>query len=134
MPGQQEKIIMNSQVKSGRGTRLMLLSAGLALSLGTATAANAGSEINVNARSYSETRTAIVHVADLNLADARAQRTLDKRLSVALEEVCAKSAMYGVKASADYKRCHAAALAEAQSQLRQGNMLASNGAIRIAAR
>lgn len=52
---------------------------------------------------------------------------LDRRLAVAVREVCGYHSMHGIRPPADYERCRAAAIADARRQAgpRVGTLLAA---------
>src|SRR3546814_10918207 len=82
-------------------------------------AASASERIDMHAAAAmgSVTRTTLVRVADLNLGDPTAAKTLETRLKVAAGKVCDKDSLWTLRPPADYVRCFDAALAGARAQL-----------------
>jgi UrcA family protein len=103
------------------------LLAGLALATGIAGVTHAESSIVVTNGTFHAVRTEAVRMGDLNLSNATARKTLDHRISAAVERVCDKSPTWGVKRPpADYRRCATRASADALAQT--GQALARSGA------
>ncbi len=76
------------------------------------------------AQAETVTRTALVHYQDLNLASADGRATLDKRIRIASERVCASDEMT-LASRTNHNRCIGNAISGAQAQL-SGNVTASN--------
>src|SRR3546814_6517588 len=76
---------------------------GLGIAIGMTPAASASERIDMHAAAAmgSVTRTTLVRVADLNLGDPTAAKTLETRLKVAAGKVCAKDSLWTLRPPAD---------------------------------
>jgi UrcA family protein len=72
-----------------------------------------------------ETRTTVVHTADLNLGTKAGQRQLDRRLANAAREVCGEASAADLEGRNEVRHCIDATLASAKGQ--RDGLLAANG-------
>lgn len=109
------------------------LLAGLALATVTAGAAHAETSILVTDSTFRTTKSEAVRIADLNLADTKARKTLDNRIAAATARVCDKSPTFGVRRQpVDYRRCAERASADAHAQVSQALAQSGAGTLRAA--
>jgi UrcA family protein len=104
--------------------------------LGTGAIAQSSS-IDVSGRSDAAgdvTRSKILAISDLNLADASGQRRLDQRIRYTASYVCNDGGLLGTRRTKDYDRCYSAALTGAQSKVAQRIASGDMRPIRVAAR
>jgi UrcA family protein len=94
------------------------------------------SSINVSGQhdAGNVTRSRVVTISDLNLANEQGQRRLDQRLRFVASYVCDDSGMWGTRPPKDYVRCYSDALTGARSLV--ANRLAAGDMrpIRVATR
>ena len=75
-----------------------------------------------------------VQTADLDLASAKGQRALDRRLSLAVKEVCGTASDVDIAGKNDVRRCRVETLASLASERNQRIARASSEPIEVAAR
>ena len=75
-----------------------------------------------------------VQTADLDLASAKGQRALDRRLSQAVKEVCGAASDVDIAGKNDVRRCRVETLASLASERDQRIARASGEPIEVAAR
>ncbi|MDP9422413.1 MAG: UrcA family protein [Pseudomonadota bacterium] len=75
-----------------------------------------------------------VQTADLDLASAKGQRALDRRLSQAVKEVCGTASDVDIAGKNDVRRCRTETLASLASERDQRIARASGEPIEVAAR
>ena len=78
--------------------------------------------------------TSIVRVADLDLASQAGQRSLDRRLSLAIAEVCGTASDADLAGQNEVRRCRVATRQRVSSELELRTASASIGSTVIAAR
>jgi len=78
--------------------------------------------------------TSIVRTADLDLASQAGQRALDRRLSLAISDVCGKASDADLAGQNEVRRCRVATREQVASQVDQRIAAASPLPIRVAAR
>lgn len=118
----------------GAASRRLMASALILGTLGIATAANADSQIDVRGQGGAMTRSAVVRIADLNLADPVARRALDHRVSFAVKSVCSYSPTFGLRQPKDYLRCADEAQTDAHRQISLLQQTAGNGTVTLSGR
>ncbi|MDB5688809.1 MAG: UrcA family protein [Sphingomonas bacterium] len=106
-----------------------------AATLGTAAVAQPSSiDVNGRANVGSVTRSKVVAIGDLNLANAQGQRRLDQRLRHTASYVCNDSGMWGTRPPKDYVRCYSDALTGARSLVAERLASGDMRPIRVASR
>ena len=78
--------------------------------------------------------TAIVRIADLDLASEIGQRALDRRLSVAIAQVCGTASDVDLAGQNEVRRCRVATRQHIAGDRDQALTSATVGAIKVAAR
>ena len=103
--------------------------------LGTAAIAQPSS-IDVSGRAdvSNVTRSKVVKIADLNLANEEGQRRLDQRLRYSASYVCDDTGMWGTRPPKDYVRCYSDALTGARSLVSNRIAAGDMRPIRVATR
>ena len=80
------------------------------------------------------TATSTVQTADLDLSSAKGQRALDRRLELAVEDVCGTASDADIAGKNDVRRCRVDTLAKLASERDQRIARASGEPIEVAAR
>ena len=106
-----------------------------AAALGTGAIAQSSS-IDVSGRSDNGdvSRSKILAISDLNLADAAGQRRLDQRIRYTAGYVCNDGGLLGTRRTKDYNRCYSDALTGAHNMVAQRVASGDMRPIRVAAR
>lgn len=78
--------------------------------------------------------TSTVQTADLDLSTAKGQRALDRRLELAVKDVCGTASDVDIAGKNDVRRCRAETLASLASERDQRIARASGSPIEVAAR
>jgi len=80
------------------------------------------------------TATSTVQTADLDLSSAKGQRALDRRLALAIKEVCGTASDVDIAGKNEVRRCRADTLAQVAGDRDQRVARASAEPIEVAAR
>ena len=80
------------------------------------------------------TATSLVNIADLNLSSKADQRTLDRRLSIAIGEVCGTASPSDLVGQNETRACRVATRERVASERDQRIAVASQAPIQVAAR
>lgn len=81
----------------------------------------------VPASAEPESRSAVVRVTDLNLADPAGEKTLRRRVSFALTQVCGDAADRNLAARSPIRACRTEAMAKAKPQIEMAVASARTG-------
>lgn len=105
-----------------------------AATLGTVAVAQPSIDVSGRQMPGSVTRSRVIAIGDLNLANAEGQRRLDQRLRHTASYVCNDSGMWATRPPKDYVRCYSDALTGARSMVASRVASGDMRPIRVASR